>query len=426
MEASVSWIGTGPAVEGLKREIVRNVLEQQSREADEPMFLDAVARAGALADIGLTGSASRMILTLHTVGRPLVDVLPLDDGQRLVIDLHNAVNLRPDNSVSVPQGGLVRHVRASLFTIEPQFVSRVVVELDKPVEYRVGHDRDRVEIHFFPRATPQGGDGLVAIDSRELQRELDRQATRIRMAQSRFEELGHRLGYQAGVIEREVRAQARRGQLTGRATEADAIELALSAALGHRDTKRQELEGRLDQEMAAAEQRVSLQQGQVNHVISAFRGRVTDEPTARQTLADLGRSVELAKDRDFARMAQIEKELWVAEQQSLKKLAELRDGGPMEIAGTPETLDSVPDAFSALNARLADADAPTGSDFEFQGTPPLIQTSEAVLRMLELIQTEAGMAWDIARDQARAFVDELTVMQHRIAGPPQGGLTIDD
>jgi len=326
-ERRVSWMRAGPAVERLKREVVRDILRQQSRGADEPMFLDAVSRAGALTDIALTGSESGMILTLHTVGRPLVEIASFDDGQRLVIDLHNAINLRPNKSVSMPPGGFVRHVRASMFTIEPQFVSRVVIELVQPVLYRVGRDRDRVEIRFLPRATAQDGSGQVPMNSAELQRELDHQATRIRVARSRFEELEHRLGYQAGVIEREIRAQVRRGQLTGKTREASALESALTTVLDRRDAGREELKSRLNQETAAAEERVSFHEGRVNDLISGLRGRVTEAQTARDTLADLGSSIDMAKDRDFAQIAQIEKELWVTEQQWLKETGSSR--GPL-------------------------------------------------------------------------------------------------
>lgn len=128
----------GPGkLEQQKCQVVQAALERQGIPELSPALLKAIARADALLDIGLGKSPEPRLVTLRTTGMPLCETFALDKGCRIVVDLYNVINFR-SGTIGVPgKQSLIRQVRSSLFAIEPQFVSRVVIDLAAPCTYNI-------------------------------------------------------------------------------------------------------------------------------------------------------------------------------------------------------------------------------------------------------------------------------------------------
>jgi len=87
------------------------------------------------------------VVTLSGSGPLSYTTLELANPQRLVIDLKGTVSRLDRSQVAVDQGG-VQRVRAGQFRLSPEPVSRVVVDLDGPVPYRIEPSPDGLSIAF--------------------------------------------------------------------------------------------------------------------------------------------------------------------------------------------------------------------------------------------------------------------------------------
>jgi type IV pilus assembly protein PilQ len=91
--------------------------------------------------------AGRPVVTLTGSGPMAYETLELENPQRLVIDLKGTVSQVDRNQVPVDEGGVLR-VRAGQFRNSPEPVSRVVVDLDRPVPYRIEEAGNDLRIAF--------------------------------------------------------------------------------------------------------------------------------------------------------------------------------------------------------------------------------------------------------------------------------------
>ncbi len=100
-----------------------------------------------------TDGAGSPVVTLAGSGPMAYTTLELENPQRLVIDLKDTVSRLDRNQVPVDQGGVLR-VRAGQFRKSPEPISRVVVDLDWRVPYRIEADGSDLKIAFGPAAVP--------------------------------------------------------------------------------------------------------------------------------------------------------------------------------------------------------------------------------------------------------------------------------
>jgi len=98
------------------------------------------------------------VVTLSGSGPLSYTTLELANPQRLVIDLKGTVSRLDRSQVAVDQGG-VQRVRAGQFRLSPEPVSRVVVDLDGPVPYRIEKSDDGLTIAFG------GGDAAPQLET---------------------------------------------------------------------------------------------------------------------------------------------------------------------------------------------------------------------------------------------------------------------
>src|SRR5262245_14001093 len=81
-------------------------------------------------------AAGHPSVTLAGSGPMTYRTLELENPQRLVVDLPGTVSRLDRNQVAIDDGGVLR-VRAGQFRRTPTPVSRVVVDLEGPVPYRI-------------------------------------------------------------------------------------------------------------------------------------------------------------------------------------------------------------------------------------------------------------------------------------------------
>ena len=107
----------------------------------------------------------RPVVTLSGSGPMAYTTLELENPQRLVIDLKGTVSRLDSNQVSVDQGGVLR-IRAGQFRRSPEPVSRVVVDLDGPVPYRIEAEGGDLRIAFrpVPSAAPAEAASSAALE----------------------------------------------------------------------------------------------------------------------------------------------------------------------------------------------------------------------------------------------------------------------
>jgi type IV pilus assembly protein PilQ len=91
--------------------------------------------------------SGRPVVTLTGSGPMSYETLDLENPQRLVIDLKGTVSHVDRSQVPVDDSGVLR-VRAGQFRRAPQPVSRVVVDLDRPVPYHIEESGNDLKIAF--------------------------------------------------------------------------------------------------------------------------------------------------------------------------------------------------------------------------------------------------------------------------------------
>ncbi|MFC1734690.1 AMIN domain-containing protein [Candidatus Hydrogenedentota bacterium] len=118
------------------------------KSADE--ITAAAANASALLDIVFQQENGQVVITIFTQGEPELKEFRLPQGNRMVLDLANTINLQGTRTIEVGQGDIVKSVRTSLFQLEPQPVSRVVFDLGNAAEVQIIPHAGCVEVRIPP------------------------------------------------------------------------------------------------------------------------------------------------------------------------------------------------------------------------------------------------------------------------------------
>lgn len=119
------------SIERQKRLVVESALGAIDESAETAAIVEAARTAHAIEQVEYDSATNT--LSIHVVGTPAVHWIFIKDTNRLAIDLYNAVNLVAGKTIDVAAGAPVESVRTSLFKLEPEIVSRVVLQLSGPV-----------------------------------------------------------------------------------------------------------------------------------------------------------------------------------------------------------------------------------------------------------------------------------------------------
>jgi general secretion pathway protein D len=136
-----------------KAAAVRTALDKQGRPDAGSSLVQSARHAAALLEFRVEVSAgqTRLILDMH--GEPAYEAFDLDDGKRIVIDLQDTVNLKSGASLEAPNSPVLAGVRTSLFSLEPRFVSRVVLDMTEPCTPEIRREDGRLTVALSPKGS---------------------------------------------------------------------------------------------------------------------------------------------------------------------------------------------------------------------------------------------------------------------------------
>ena len=129
-----------------KQEVIRESLQKLNQPTENAALLEAAVQADALLDITLDRGVRETRVTIVTTGEPAYESFPLNGRQRAVVDVYNTINFHSGDSYKLDEPSVIRSVRTSLFQLEPQFTSRVVLDLNKALDARVSQQGNKIEI----------------------------------------------------------------------------------------------------------------------------------------------------------------------------------------------------------------------------------------------------------------------------------------
>jgi len=238
-------------VEAQKAKIVRTALEKLGRPTDNPALFEAAREADALTGIEVAHTDGETVIRITTTGEPVYRHFVLEAENKLVVDFYNTVNLRHNETFEAPDSPVVERVRTSLFKLDPQFVSRVVVDMNRLVGMRVDRADSDVVVHVPAGAVLPEVEPLVpsaeSIVVTRLKEALAEQRAQVAEAEARLEQETRR----RVEAEKELQAAlAAKAEETGAAIEAERAELAkareeLEAQIAQRAAKEAELKDKL-------------------------------------------------------------------------------------------------------------------------------------------------------------------------------------
>ncbi len=179
-------------VELRKRQVVRAALDSQGHAQLDPVFLKAVARADALLDIELGTSRETALVSLRSTGRPVCETFALDEGRKLVVDLYNTINFHSGKRLTPENQSIIRQVRTSLFALDPQFISRVVIDLAIPCVFEMAQNDDQITIDLSAANRPCLTQPTLADAIEKTAEDMACRKARVQIALACLEEVGQR------------------------------------------------------------------------------------------------------------------------------------------------------------------------------------------------------------------------------------------
>lgn len=193
--AAGAAVQTNPGPDA-RQAIVRTALEKLGRPADDPALLEAAPRAHLLSTVTFDGADGACVL-LHTQGQPLFDHLVIDGGAKLVVDLYDTLNALSGTKFVPEKRGRIRQVRTSLYALEPRFVSRIAIDLDRACEPRIHQEAGLIRIELSP---------APATAAAPLAARLEQQARRVAIRETGFQEQMNRWSARRTALENGLEA----------------------------------------------------------------------------------------------------------------------------------------------------------------------------------------------------------------------------
>lgn len=119
------------SLERQKRLAIESVLAGSVSVTDPAAIVDAALQAYAIERVEYDSAASA--LSIGVAGTPAVHWVFIKSTNRLAIDVYDAVNLVAGRPIEVGSGTPVESIRTSIFKLEPQIISRIVLQMTGPV-----------------------------------------------------------------------------------------------------------------------------------------------------------------------------------------------------------------------------------------------------------------------------------------------------
>ncbi len=137
---------SGEEIELRKKAVIRESLQKLGQPTENAAMLAAARQAEALLEITLDRGVRETRVSILTTGEPAYESFPLNGRERAVVDVYNTINFYSGDTYKLDQPSVIKSVRTSLFQLEPQFTSRVVLDLQKPLDVKVSQQGNKIEI----------------------------------------------------------------------------------------------------------------------------------------------------------------------------------------------------------------------------------------------------------------------------------------
>ncbi|MBI5091451.1 MAG: AMIN domain-containing protein [Candidatus Hydrogenedentes bacterium] len=331
-----------------KRAALHECMARLGQSAADSALAEAAERAASLNKVTADGADT---VVLETSGSPLCDVFDLDRGKHIVVDLYGTVNLCADQPIGLKTGSCVRQVRNSLFAVEPQFVSRIVLDMASPATLTVNKTDGRITLSLTPLKrtfdeSPTLSETLTAYCAG-----VSREQGRLAIESAAFDESQRRaLSFYAG------------HSTTG-------TEIATQAILSSNSDAVRVLRTELDQAVAKS----NAAYADLHTRATQLRGRAANGQTtvtdAQEALGQLQSEFDVARSKGLTALAGIRKKQDAARQETAVKLL-ARAMAPLDEAAQTQRQNSMKttvapandSAISKLAGQLAALQSPASTD----------------------------------------------------------------
>jgi type IV pilus secretin PilQ/predicted competence protein len=410
---AVSAVADSDAIEERKESIVRVALEKQGREPDAAL-LDSARDASAIVGLKLGGTPSGSMLEIHTNGRPTYDWFFLDGEAKLVVDFHDTINFESGNVLQVEGDPIVERVRTSLFALEPEFVSRIVVDLKGDATPLFREVEKGIELQLAlsgvaPDKDTRDDDINVPALASQLLTELNTQKAAIEESIQRFETAA-------------LSAQADRPavNLSPSPEQDTPTQRALRAFIEQEDTASQEFWAAVSERKYEAIERVDALKTRVNELQSSMEnGRVASK-AGESAMRGLAEEIQKNAAEDRETLAALESELTAnhaRSQEEFLRLAAAASASPMQDPEPAISEATVMAALEGLSRRLTEEDVLP----ERSGEPEALESP----RVIEPATEEITVAQDMMNN-AMASVEGpvASFFEPASVEPPVSGMQL--
>ncbi|NUM52175.1 MAG: AMIN domain-containing protein [Candidatus Hydrogenedentes bacterium] len=283
--ASLPTLALGEEVAQRKETAVRTALEKQGKTGDFAALVASSTRASAISDVAMAGTLGAPEVIIQTEGRPAFEWFKLDGGKRIVIDFHNTIHLQSGLKLAPIGAAPLVRVRSSLYSLDPEFVSRIVIDLQDAAQPEFAQDDTRVTM----RLRKSGSSAVNAsLSERAMQVASD-----MTQAQQRIE------AQQLSIIEKIQRA-ALPATLEGPSS--DEITAFLADAATSDDAARERLSAILE----SARQPLNTQRERLDELQASLYSSTIESDKAETTLASIESEIRAAVKQAETDLAAVE------------------------------------------------------------------------------------------------------------------------
>ena len=353
------------AIEQRKESIVRVALEKQGREADTAL-LDSVRQASAIVSLKLGQTHGGSMLQIYTDGQPKYDWFFLDGELKLVVDFHNTINFESGNVFEADDDTVIERVRTSLFALEPEFISRVVIdmkgeatplfrEVEKGLELQlvpsgVTADKSAPSVDAMNESMPATGtadDSAPApTQAPQLLSDLDRQKEAIETATAQLEEMALRLQADRPAV-----------SLAESPEQDNPAQRAMRAFIQQDESVSQEFWNQVAERVDAANKRIAALRSRVRDLAASIENGSVAKTAGESAMRGLADEARQGLEADRSAFAAFGSDLEALQARSGEEFARLAAATTSpsptraQVAGIPA--ETVTEALEALSKQLA-------------------------------------------------------------------------
>lgn len=286
--AVLPTLAAGEEIAQRKEAAVRTALEKQGKTGDFASLIESTARASAILDVKMGGTPGSPEVTIQAEGRPSYEWFKLDGGKRIVVDFHNTIHLQSGLKLAPIGAAPLLRVRSSLFAMEPEFVSRVVIDLQTPAQPEFSQEDGVVTIRLRKSAADEAA-ATLSEKAMQLASKVEQAVQQIESQRQRLNEIIQRASLEDAPEE----------------LANDEIRSLVSNAA---DTDRKTIE-RVDGVAALARKPLGVQRGRLDELQAALYARTIETAKAKTVLQSIDREISTASAQAEKGFSAIEKGL---------------------------------------------------------------------------------------------------------------------